>query len=63
MQVPDPGESDFATTHPDIAAEWHQDLNVKRPEHVKATSTMRIWWRCAHGHTWQAMVRTRVRGV
>ncbi|WP_430459403.1 zinc-ribbon domain-containing protein [Rhodococcus opacus] len=62
-RVPNPGETDFATTHPELAAEWDQDLNLTRPEQVKAASTAMIWWKCAHGHTWQAMVRTRIRGA
>ena len=54
-RVPIEGETDLATTHPGIAAEWHPTLNgERRPSSVLAGSNRRVWWQCRAGHEWQA---------
>lgn len=60
---PIPGETDLATLYPALAAEWHPTRNEPlRPEDVTAGSNRKVWWRCAHGHEWQATIYTRVIG-
>jgi hypothetical protein len=52
----------LATTHPDVAAEWHPTKNRKlRPEDLTAGSNARVWWRCSRDprHVWEAFVATR----
>ena len=56
-----PGETDLATLHPDIAAEWHPTKNGNvTPDQVTAQSNKKYWWRCDKGHEWQATVNNRV---
>lgn len=50
------GETDLATTHPEIAAQ----LVDKRLAHeLTAHSSRRVTWQCSLGHEWDAMVSTR----
>lgn len=59
-----PGENDLATLKPEIAAEWHPTKNgALTPAQVTVGNHRRVWWRCAKGHEWQAMVKTRVGGT
>ena len=55
------GINDLATTHPEIAGEWHRTRNGDlTPSMVVAGSHKKAWW-SAHGHEWQAMIDNRVR--
>jgi hypothetical protein len=55
-----PGENDLATTHPEIAGEWHPDLNgAFLPHQVSAGSEFRAHWLCALGHTYTVEVYHR----
>jgi hypothetical protein len=52
------GETDLATTHPELAAQadgWD-------PATLSAGSTRKVAWRCTKGHTWKAMVKSRSTG-
>lgn len=56
-----PGETDLATTHPDLAALWHPG-NTKSPEQVSSGSDYRAKWLCAAcGQTSEATVFRRAR--
>lgn len=56
------GFNDLATTHPRLLKEWDYDLNgVLRPEELSKGSNQKVWWKCAHGHEWQAAVFSRTR--
>ncbi|MBR3690640.1 MAG: IS21 family transposase [Eggerthellaceae bacterium] len=58
------GFNDLATTHPDLAAEWHPTRNGDlRPDAVTAGSSRKVWWRCEKGHEWEAEVARRNRGA
>jgi hypothetical protein len=50
------------TTHPDVAAEWHDENNGPlTPRDVTAGSSKHVWWRCrACGHDWLSSVTNRV---
>lgn len=61
---PVPGETDLATTHPEIAKEWHPEKNGSlTPCQVSQGSMKRVWWQCERGHDYQAMVFSRVEGT
>lgn len=44
--------------HPDLALEWDEDANGGSPT-VVAGSEKKAWWKCQHGHTWDAIIRNR----
>ena len=59
-----PGFNDLASQMPELAAQWHPEKNAGlRPEHVTTRSGRQIWWQCAQGHAWQALVASRTAGV
>ncbi len=50
----------LAAVCPRIAAEWHPTRNGKlTPRDVVGGTTRRIWWRCAFGHVWDAIISSR----
>ena len=54
------GETDLATTHPEIAKQWHPTLNGDlKPTDVTYGSNKKVWWQCEYGHEWQATVSSR----
>ena len=57
------GFNDLATTHPEIAAQWHPVLNghARASDYVSG-GTEKFWWRCSDGHEWQAKIRDRKKG-
>lgn len=55
-----PGFNDFASQFPDLAQEWHPTKNGGlTPEQVTVQSNRRVWWKCEHGHEYEAPVATR----
>ena len=60
---PYPGETDLATLYPELAAQWVAEKNGDlTPDQVLPGSHKMVWWRCEHGHEWQAVVKSRVAG-
>lgn len=58
-----PGETDLASTHPEIARQWNYEKNEDlTPEMVSAGSGKRVWWICDKGHEWQTVVNARKQG-
>lgn len=58
------GENDLAATHPELAQQWDQARNGGlTPRDVVSGSRRKVWWKCARGHTWQAMVTSRAGGA
>ncbi|MGH9011310.1 MAG: zinc-ribbon domain-containing protein [Acidimicrobiia bacterium] len=54
----------MAGLDPRLAAEWHPERNGElEPGVVTAKSNRRVWWRCAEGHEWQAVVSDRTSGT
>lgn len=52
------GETDLATTHPEVAADAHGwDATA-----VLAGSNRSMSWKCSKGHVWSALVLNRTRG-
>ena len=49
------GYNDLATTHPDLAKEWHPTKNGSlKPTDIVAGSGEAIWWKCPKGHYYKA---------
>lgn len=58
-----PGETDFKTICPEIAAEWDYEKNGSlRPENVACQSIISAWWICKHGHSYKATISNRYYG-
>lgn len=54
----------LATTHPEIAKEWHKKKNGKlTPEDVRAGSEKKVYWQCQifKEHVFQAPINSRTR--
>lgn len=55
-----PGFNDLASLEPEVAKQWHPTLNGSlTPEKVTPGSHYKVWWECAEGHVWQAVVYSR----
>ena len=57
------GYNDLQTLYPQLASEWNfvkNDMLV--PNNVVAGSTKIVWWKCRHGHEWEAQIRARTKG-
>lgn len=58
------GFNDLLTNYPDIATEWDSDNNgVLSASEVTASSHIKVWWKCSHGHSYKADIRNRTRGT
>ena len=55
--------SSLTVMYPDLAMEWHPELNKFSPEEVIPGSTKRVWWKCAKdkSHVWEAVVWKRAK--
>lgn len=57
------GINDLATTHPQLAKEWHPLKNGDlTPQNVRKGSTKKVWWQCQNGHEWEASLLNRSNG-
>ena len=57
-------ESSLAARMPELAAQWDTEKNAPlMPEQVMCGSRKKVWWRCARGHSWQAVVKSRSQGA
>ena len=57
------GENDLSTVRPDLAQEWHPTKNEDiSPSLVTCGNNKKVWWKCAKGHEWEAVISDRVRG-
>jgi len=54
------GFNDFATTHPDIASEWHPYLNWREPTEVMAGTNDLFHWKCPDGHEMRRSIPNRI---
>lgn len=58
-----PGFNDLATTHPELAAQWHPTMNDGlTPQDVSKGSSEIVVWTASCGHTWRADVFHRAGG-
>jgi hypothetical protein len=53
----------LATTHPELAKEWHltKNGNLSPYDLTKGSTKIKIWWKCLEGddHEWEAMIANR----
>ena len=57
------GVNDLATTHPDLAGQWHPIKNNNlTPDTVTINSNKKVWWLGKCGHEWQATIYSRNNG-
>src|SRR5262249_13552964 len=50
-------------TNPDLAGQWQPFKNGSLgPGEVLAGSRKKVWWRCQHGHEWEALLVDRKNG-
>lgn len=52
--------------NPALAKEWDYDKNMNcgfTPHTINAGSEKKVWWKCIYGHSWQASVKTRNKGI
>ncbi|MGW0902894.1 zinc-ribbon domain-containing protein [Streptomyces sp. NPDC002853] len=55
--------NDLATRYPELAAQWHPTRNSGlTPGTIPYGARRNVWWRCADGHEWRAMVFKRSAG-
>ena len=52
----------FAQEHPELVPQWDTLKNGCSPDECAAHSNKKVWWRCEHGHSWQATPDARSRG-
>ena len=58
-----PGETDFATVHPELLNEWDYERNQGiDPTKLTHQSRKMVYWRCEKGHSWYAGIYERVHG-
>lgn len=57
------GENDLVTLRPDLASEWHFELNDRSPSEVMLGSDYQAWWIDQELHVWKQGVQVRSRGV
>jgi hypothetical protein len=57
------GYNDLATSNPELAKEWHPTKNGKlKASDVTCGSDKKVWWQCAKGHEWNAVISSRGNG-
>ena len=56
------GVNDFASENPELLLEWDFAKNKCDPYKIARGSEKKVWWKCKEGHSWQAIVNSRVRG-
>lgn len=53
----------LAEHSPELLSEWHPTKNTDiRPQEISYGSAVKVWWKCAFGHEWQASPNGRTRG-
>ena len=63
-KFPIKGKTDFQTTHPEIAKEWHPTKNRGiEPSDFTFGSARLVWWQCEKGHEWEAKIFSRTSGA
>lgn len=60
-RYPIAGETDFATTHSDLAKEW-SSKNTQSPSEFTSHSNKKVMWNCVNGHEWETSMNHRVNG-
>lgn len=51
--------NDIATTHPDVAVEWHPSKNKRTPQDYTRGNKTLVWWLCPVGHEYRCTPNNR----
>ena len=58
-----PTKESIETTHPLLCKEWDTKKNLSlTPGQFTKGSTQKVWWKCEHGHSWEATINSRSQG-
>ena len=59
------GYNDLESQCPKVAKEWNYEKNDFTPNEIVYSSNKKVWWRCEHGHDWEATIvnRTKEKGT
>ena len=53
----------YVSDYPLLLKEWDDLKNENlSPQTIKHHSSIKVWWKCTKGHTWQASVKNRTAG-
>lgn len=51
----------LAAVFPELVSEWDDEKNAPlKPTDVLPGADRRVWWKCSQGHSWQALIYTRM---
>lgn len=56
---------EYVIDNPNLIKEWHFEKNDELgfdPKKLTCGSNKKVWWKCAKGHEWQAVINLRSRG-
>ena len=57
-------EKQYVSDNARLMAEWNYEKNCGlMPKGVSSNSNKKIWWKCNHGHEWQATIANRNYGT
>ena len=51
----------LSSTNPELMTEWDFDKNKINPNNITRNFNKKVWWKCEHGHEWEATVVARTR--
>lgn len=57
------GYNDLSITHPELAKEWDYNKNTTSPTDFSKGSHKKVWWLCKKGHSWEATINSRSKGI
>lgn len=58
------GYNDLKTLYPSLMPEWDYEKNIGvSPSKIGRGSELKVWWKCDKGHSWQAVVSNRIKGI
>ena len=56
-------EKSLAFQFPHLLKEWDYEKNKSlMPEYFSCGSTIKVWWKCSNGHSWQTTIYNRSKG-
>jgi hypothetical protein len=56
------GYNDLSTTNPKLLEEWDYEKNDLDPTKTSPNTHKKVWWKCKHGHSWEAQIKSRSHG-
>jgi Ni,Fe-hydrogenase I small subunit len=60
------GFNDLQTTHPNVAADWHEKLNGNlKPTDITAGSKVKVFWQCQEfvDHVWHTTISNKIKST